>query len=33
MSRIRLGFTFTGSGDANETNDSPSPDSSMYSGF
>lgn len=33
MSRTRFGFCFTGSGNVNETNDSPTSNSSMYSGF
>ncbi|GAB1286409.1 E3 ubiquitin-protein ligase UBR3 [Apodemus speciosus] len=30
MSRTRFGFTFTGSGNVNETNDSPTPNSSLF---
>lgn len=33
MSRARSGFCFTRSGDVDETNDSPAPNSSMYSGI
>lgn len=33
MSRTRFGFCFTRSGNVNETNDSPTPNSSMYSGI
>ena len=33
MSRTRFGFCFTRSGNVNETNDSPTPNSGMYLGF